>query len=155
MTERKAMAQNASLLLAGLRYEQWLRFCFMEDDGEDGAKITVPAEAAARSRREEPEMALLLDMLDGKDVSLEHSRSALYAWLEAQAGKGGAGAAGALAEISSDDACRREMDLYSGWIQALADGGAAMPGRENEAPSFREWESAFAAWKESLDARAG
>ncbi len=136
-----------TLFLHGLRYEQWLRFFFMEDDGEDGARISVSGEAVQRSLSEEPEMKPMLDMLNGREVSLENSRNALFAWLKMQTAASGDGFDVNMGKISADAVCKRQMDLFSGWVQALADGDAALPCGEN-IPSFSEWNSAFAAWLE-------
>ena len=76
--------------LEALHYEQWLRFYFLEDApaseaGETAAAITVPEAAAARSRREEPQLSGILEGLRGREVSMERSRSVIFHYLAAAA----------------------------------------------------------------------
>ena len=146
------MDDFAGRFFCAVRYEQWLRFHFLEDvpGREDAAMIAVPPQVAERSLREEPELAGLLKELDGREVSLGHMRDALAAWAAGACGM--AGDAKALAEstrrLAEDKGFLRLMDMHNGWIQELADREAEGPEGPggHPAPSFSEWTAAFHRW---------
>ena len=151
------MSPFADLFLEAMRYEQWLRFYFLEDAPQAGslaAVIVLPEDALARTRREEPQFAELREGLLGQEVAMERSRDLMFRYLGGRTGMepGSAAFAEALAALGSDAAFRRRLDLFQGWVQELADGdteiGSAGDGGENAAPSFRAWEAAFRAWAE-------
>ncbi len=152
------MEEFAKMFFYGMRYEQWLRFHYMDDapGREDAAMIAVPPQAAGRSLQEEPELSSLLKALDGREVSLERTRDAIAAWAAAACGM--AGDAGALAEsmrrLTEDREFLRLMDMHNGWIQELADKEAwgAETADGHPAPSFSEWSSAFYRWLAERDA---
>lgn len=164
----------ADLFLKAMRYEHWLRFYFLEDDGEPDdapmqsspereltvesldALLIVPAEAAARSRDEEPELAEMLDVLQGQNVSMERSRDVIFNWLGEKTGirPGSVEFEERLNELSSNQDFRRTLDFFHGWVQELANneldlkGNALPPGapRDETIPSFAEWDRAFLFW---------
>lgn len=115
--------------LEALHYEQWLRFYFLEDApaseaGETAAAITVPEAAAARSRREEPQLSGILEGLRGREVSMERSRSVIFHYLAAAADMAhdGTELTQAVAKLAEDADFRRSIDLFQSWVQELADG---------------------------------
>lgn len=164
----------ADLFLKAMRYEHWLRFYFLEDAetpddapmqsspereltvGSLDALLIVPAEAAARSRDEEPELAEMLDVLQGQKISMERSRDVIFNWLGEKTGihPGTAAFEERLSALSSDHDFRRSLDNFHGWVQELANneldlkGNALPPGapRDETIPSFAEWDRAFLFW---------
>ena len=164
----------ADLFLKAMRYEHWLRFYFLEDaeNPDDSpmqssperelamesldALLIVPADAAARSRSEEPELAEMLDALQGQKVSMEHSRDVIFHWLGEKTGvrPGSAEFEEHLNALSSNHDFRRALDNFHGWVQELANneldlkGNALPPGapRDETIPSFAEWDRAFQFW---------
>ena len=146
------MDDFAGMFFCAVRYEQWLRFHFLEDvpGKEDAAMIAVPPQVAERSLREEPELSGLLKELDGREVSLGHMRDALAAWAAGACGM--AADAEALAEslrrLADDKGFLRLMDMHNGWIQELADREAGDPENTggHPAPPFSEWTAAFYRW---------
>lgn len=164
----------ADLFLKAMHYEHWLRFYFLEDveEPEHGpmqsspereltvesmdARLALPAEAAARSRAEEPEFAGILDALQGNIISMERSRDVIFHWLGEKTGviPGSAEFEARMSALAGDAAFRRRLDFFHGWVQALANneidlrGNALPPGAKGDetVPSFAEWEKAFLFW---------
>lgn len=165
----------ADLFLKAMRYEHWLRFYFLEDvRNPDGtpmqsspereltveesldALLSVPADVSARSHEEEPELAEMLDALQGQKVSMEHSRDVIFDWLGEKTGirPGTPSFEEHLNTLSSDADFRRALDSFHGWVQELANNeldlkGNALPPdapREDIIPSFAEWNNAFLFW---------
>ena len=158
------------MFLEAMRYEHWLRFYFLEDaeapmqasaDTELAAEsldavIAVPAEAAARTRAEEPRFASIFDALQGQTVSMERSRDAVFHWLGEQGGivPGSAEFEASMATLAGDMDFRRRMDGFHGWVQELANNaidlkGNALPPdapRDETVPGFTEWDKAFQFW---------
>ena len=152
------MSTFADHFLEAMRYEQWLRFYFLEDAPQTGslaAVIVLPEDALARTRREEPQFAELREGLLGQEVAMERSRDLMFRYLGGRTGlvPGSAAFAEAMTSLGDDVAFRRRLDLFQGWVQELADGDTEIPGSagddgQNAAPSFRAWEAAFRAWAE-------
>ncbi|WP_294446560.1 hypothetical protein [uncultured Mailhella sp.] len=164
----------ADLFLKAMRYEHWLRFYFLEDAGEPDdapmqsspereltvesldALLIVPAETAARSRDEEPELAEMLDVLQGQTVSMERSRDVIFNWLGEKTGirPGSVEFEKQLNALASNQNFRRTLDFFHGWVQELANneldlkGNALPPGapRDETIPTFGEWNRAFLFW---------
>lgn len=166
----------ADLFLEAMHYEHWLRFYFLEDaeksDAGDApmqasperelsmeemnAILVVPAEAAARSREEEPALAEILEALQGQIVSMEHSRDIIFDWLGERTGirPGTAEFERRMNALAGDEGFRRSLDFFHGWVQELANneidlqGNALPPGapRDESIPSFAEWNRAFQFW---------
>lgn len=145
-------------LLEAVRYEHWLRFHFLDvpegvDESGDilAAVLRVPASVAEASRRAEPHLAPLLEDLQGRDISMEGSREAVFRHVARTAGADPADPAFGerLFQLVSDPDFRRELDAFHGWVQELAN-GEARPGEEGgeeSAPSFAAWQAAFRAWE--------
>lgn len=154
------MDSFARLFLDAARYEQWLRFYFMQEKENDSDVflISVDPAAACRSRKEEPRFSPLLEALDGKVISLEHSRSVLFSWMGEQTGLDPESKefAKRMGLLSSDAEFRHHMDMFSGWVQKLADGETSVKTGRSEsedsvpssAPGFSEWTSSFFQWME-------
>ena len=146
------MEDFAQIFFKGMRYEQWLRFHYMEDvpGRDDAAVIAVPPQDAERSRREEPELSGLLRELDGREVSLERTRDALAEWTAASCGMTGDAEAwtACMLRLAEDKEFLRLMDMHNGWIQELADEEAEDPesAKGRPVPSFGEWTAAFYEW---------
>ena len=164
----------AELFLKAMRYEHWLRFYFLEDaDSQDDspmqssperelsvedldAVLSVPENFVSRSRIEEPELAEILEKLQGRNVSMERSRDVILHWLGEKTGirPGSAEFEERLNELSSDQDFRRALDFFHGWVQELANNeidlkGNALPPdapRDETVPSFAEWDKAFQFW---------
>ena len=148
------MEDFARMFFSAARYEQWLRFHYLEDvpGKDDAAMIAVPPQDAERSLREEPEFSGLLKALDGREVSLERTRGALAAWT---AGACGAeDPEGCMRSLAQDREFLRMMDMHNGWIQEHADAEAEDPASAegHPAPSFGEWTAAFYEWLAERDA---
>ena len=166
-------ASFADLFLEAMRYEHWLRFYFLKDVEEPEAPmqasaereiavesmdalLAVPAEAAARSHEEEPELAEILDALEGQLISMERSRDVNFDWLGERTGirPGTAEFDAKLGALAGDETFRRSLDFFHGWVQELANneidlqGNALPPGapRDERIPSFAEWNRAFQFW---------
>ncbi|MBP3730263.1 MAG: hypothetical protein J6I40_02185 [Mailhella sp.] len=146
----------AELFLRGIRYEQWLRFYFMEgvEKNPDAAVISVPEWAAARSRQGEPDLCMLLEAVNGKKVSLESSKGAVLRWMVGQAGisLGEEEFEARLQGIAANPEVRLWLDMFSGWVQSLADGETAVEysggatTSEQDVPSFTAWSDSFLQW---------
>ncbi len=165
----------ADLFLEAMRYEHWLRFYFLEDvEGpENGspmqaspereiavesmdALLAVPADVAARSREEEPELAEILDAMEGQLISMERSRDVIFDWLGEKTGirPGTAEFEARMNALAGDADFRRSLDFFHGWVQELANneidlqGNALPPGAQPDdtVPSFAEWNRAFQFW---------
>ena len=176
MPRRMTMDAFADLFLEAMHYEHWLRFYFLEDAEEAGhadapmqssperelqmeemnAILVVPAEAAARSREEEPALAEILEALQGQIISMEHSRDVIFDWLGERTGirPGTAEFDARLGALAGDETFRRRLDFFHGWVQELANneidlqGNALPPGapQDERIPSFAEWNRAFQFW---------
>ena len=148
------MEDFAEMFFRGVRYEQWMRFHFIQDvpGKEDEALISLPPAVAERSLREEPEFAELLNMLDGRQVSLERTRDALASWTCSRLGitVDGKKLAGYMLQLTEDREFLHLMEMHNGWIQELADRESASPERRKspETPSFSVWSAAFYRWLE-------
>lgn len=161
----------ADLFLEAMRYEHWLRFYFLEDVEDSpmqasperelsvesmDALLAVPADVAARSREEEPELAEILDALEGQLVSIERSRDVIFDWLGEKTGvrPGTEEFENKMNALAGDAEFRRSLDFFHGWVQELANneidlqGNALPPGapRDERIPSFAEWSRAFRFW---------
>ena len=166
----------ADLFLKAMRYEHWLRFYFLKDmeDSEEetspmqasperelcvesmDALLVVPAESVARSREEEPDLADILDALQGQIISMERSRDVIFDWLGERTGirPGTPEFEAQLNHLAQDADFRRSLDFFHGWVQELANNeidlqGNALPQgapRDERIPSFAEWNKAFLFW---------
>ncbi|WP_418765492.1 hypothetical protein [Mailhella sp.] len=164
----------ADLFLKAMRYEHWLRFYFLEDAEDSDASpmqssperelslesvdaaIAVPADVAARSRREEPDLAEILDAMQGQPISMERSRDVIFHWLGEKAGvlPGSPAFEERMNALAGDADFRRRLDGFHGWVQELANNeidlqaNALPPGapRDERVPSFQEWNKAFLFW---------
>ena len=164
----------ADLFLKAMHYEHWLRFYFLEDaeESEDGpmqsspereiavesldARLLVPVEAADLSRREEPDLAEILDALQGQKISMEHSRDVIFYWLGEKTGirPDSEAFAAHLSNLAGNADFRRSLDCFHGWVQALANNeidlkGNALPAgapKDDAVPSFGAWNRAFELW---------
>lgn len=136
----------ADAFLEALRYEQWLRFSFLKDSpGAEGAVLAVPEDAARLSRCEQPHLVEILEELQGREISMERSREAIFRLLKKRFGLTEEALGEAAAALANDVDFSRQIDFFQGWVQELADGegqGECL----NVAPSFREWEEAFQSW---------
>ena len=177
MTRRMIMTDAfADLFLEAMHYEHWLRFYFLEDAEEAShddapmqsspekelrmeelnAILVVPAEAAVRSREEEPALADILEALQGQVISMEHSRDVIFDWLGERTGirPGTEEFEKRMNALAGDQSFRRSLDFFHGWVQELANneidlqGNALPPGapRDERIPSFAEWNKAFQFW---------
>lgn len=142
-------------LLEAIRYEHWLRFYYMdlpEESGADGltAILRVPAAAAGASRRAEPHLYPLLAALEGREISLDGARDAVFRHVAQAVGVDPADPAFGerLFPLVEDPDFRRGLDAFHGWVQELANGETRV-GEEGAkaAPSFAAWEAAFRAWE--------
>lgn len=164
----------ADLFLEAMHYEHWLRFYFLEDAEESDASpmqaspereltvesmdalLVVPAEIAARSREEEPDLAEILDAMQGQLVSMERSRDVIFDWLGEKTGirPGSKEFETRMSALAGNAEFRRSLDGFHGWVQELANneldlqGNALPPGapRDEHIPSFAEWNRAFQFW---------
>ena len=165
----------SDLFLEAMRYEHWLRFYFLTDEQQDCAAVppqssperelsiekgsailSVPKEAAERSRREEPALAEMLDALQNTPISMEHSRDIIFTWLGRKTGiaPGSAEFENRMNALAANESFRRSLDNFHGWVQELANneldlkGNALPPGapRNEYIPSFAEWNKAFLFW---------
>lgn len=142
-------------LLEAIRYEHWLRFYYMylpEEPDADGltAILRVPASVAEASRRAEPHLFPLLEVLQGREISLEGTRDAVFRHVALAAGADAADAAFGerLFRLVEDPDFRRGLDAFHGWVQNLANGEVRLEeGDEDTVPSFAEWEAAFRTWE--------
>lgn len=149
-------------LLEAIRYEHWLRFYYMDrPEGADqeadpdglAAILRVPAAVAEASRRAEPHLFPLLKELEGREVSLDGTRDAVFRHVALDAGADPADPAFGerLFHLVGDPDFRRGLDAFHGWVQELANGETRL--EEDEAadeetvPSFAEWEAAFRTWE--------
>lgn len=154
----------AATLLEAIRYEHWLRFYFLElPDDEEAltAVLRVPAAAAEASRRAEPHLFPLLEAMQGREVSLDGARDAVFRFVAgcAHADADDPAFGEGLFQLIGDPDFRRGLDAFHGWVQELANGEAADPAgaegvpengpetaREEAVPSFAQWQAAFEAW---------
>lgn len=163
------------IFLKAMRYEHWLRFYFLEDAADEKsspmqaspkrelaieelrANIAVPASWAARSHKEEPDLAAaILDALSGRMVSMEQSRDVIFRFVGEKTGvaPGSCEFECDIRALAQNAGFRRRMDCFHGWVQALANNeidlkGNALPkgaAKEETPCSFSEWEEAFAFW---------
>lgn len=146
-------------LLEAIRYEHWLRFYFLDepDDPDDSAAsdgltavLRVPASVLEASRRAEPHLFPLLEELQGRNISLNGARDAVFRHVAAAVGADPADPAFGerLFLLVSDPDFRRGLDAFHSWVQNLADGETRVDADENEAaPSFAVWEAAFRTWE--------
>lgn len=142
-------------LLEAIRYEHWLRFYFVDapegvDEGEDPltAMLRVPASAAGASRWAEPHLFPLLEGLQGRILSMEGSRDAVFRHVALTVGADPADPAFGerLFQLVSDPDFRRGLDAFHGWVQELAN-GEVTAGEEESPPPFALWQAAFRAWE--------
>ena len=154
-------------LLEAIRYEHWLRFYFLdvpeesdENTGIDNltAVLRVPASACEASRRAEPHLFSLLEELQGRDISLNGARDAVFRHVALIAGADPADPAFGerLFQLVSDPDFRRGLDAFHAWVQDLANGETRMR-EENEegAPPFAAWEAAVRTWEAEKAVRHG
>lgn len=161
----------ADILLEAIRYEHWLRFYFLDvddapapdntpDNTPDSAGpgdfppafLRVPEAWAARTRRDEPRFAALLDAVDGREISLEASRDSVYCHVAAAVGHNPADPAWgeALFQLVGDPDFRRGLDAFHTWVQMLAEGELTVPGQtEDDAAPFGAWQDAFRHWEKT------
>lgn len=153
-------ADLCSLLLRALRYEHWLRFYFMADidvsetDGAEGggepdAELRVPEEWIELARREEAELFPMLEALQGRPLSMEESRDAVFRHVARSLGRDSADPAFGedMFALIADPEFRRGLDAFHGWVQEIANGEEDVPASHSSGvPLFREWEHAFRAW---------
>lgn len=153
-------ADLSSLLLRALRYEHWLRFYFMADrdvsepDGaqsgaEPDAELRVPDEWIELARREEAELFPILEALQGRPLSVEESRDAVFRHAARILGRDSADPAFGedMFALIADPEFRRGLDAFHGWVQEIADGEEnVQASHPSGVPLFREWETAFRAW---------
>ena len=161
-------ASFAEIFLEALRYEHWLRFYFAADaplgegeqpqaaeEGSD-AVIDVPTDYQDGARTEDLELVDILDALQGKAISMERSRDAVFACLGRRVGlePGSDAFNEQLAALSGDMAFRRELDWFNAWVQELANNeidlkGNALPPNaphDESIVSFAQWDAAFKFW---------
>lgn len=146
-------------LLEAIRYEHWLRFYFLdlpeesdENAGADNltAVLRVPPSAFEASRRAEPHLFSLLEELQGRDISLNGARDAVFRHVALAAGADPADPAFGerLFQLVGDPDFRRGLDAFHGWVQELANGETRKAEEDEEgAPSFAAWEEAFRTWE--------
>ncbi len=135
----------ADAFLEALRYEQWLRFSFLEEAPGGAAILAVPEEAARISRREEAPLARILEELQGREISMERSREAIFRLLEHRFNLTQKALREAAAALAKDADFRRQIDLFQGWVQEIVN-AETREEKPDEAPSFRKWEESFQAW---------
>lgn len=150
----------SDVLLEAIRYEHWLRFHFLEvPEGVDekgdvlAAVLRIPASAAEASRRAEPHLAPLLEDLQGRDISMEGSREAVFRHVALTVGEDPLDPTFGerLFHLVSDPDFRRGLDAFHGWVQELANGEVRAAGKDGEegegAPPFAVWQEAFRIWE--------
>lgn len=150
-------------LLEAIRYEHWLRFHFLDvPEGVDekgdilAAVLRVPASAEETSRRDEPHLVSLLEDLQGRDISMESAREAVFRHVALSVGADPKEPAFGerLFHLVSDPDFRRGLDAFHGWVQELANGEVRADGEgSEEAPPFAAWQAAFRAWEEEKAVR--
>ena len=163
------MTEFALDFLKAMRYEHWLRFYFAGDpeagdDAPDGAEdesmdavFSVPDGMRAVSAAQEPELFPILESIDGMDVSMEASRDAIFAWLGKRHDMepGSSSFEQAMSSLAADQEFMKDLDMFHGWVQNLADGvidlkGNALPPSaqpDEHVVPFGEWEKSFRFWQ--------
>lgn len=177
----------ADTLLEAIRYEHWLRFYFLDEpeNGEDDpgtgrdavtgeafeetggvAVLHVPDVWAEASRRAEPHLYPLLEVLRDRKISMDGARDGVFRHVARTVGADAEDPAFGeqLFQLVADPDFRRGLDAFHGWVQELANGEesvepggtdtpmmAGAPNEEDageggEPPSFAAWQAAFQAW---------
>jgi hypothetical protein len=148
------------LLLEAIRYEHWLRYYFLTFPGDTGeldeadivAVLCVPELWEISSRQAESHLAPLLDMLQGREISLDVTRDCVFRHvaLSMEQDPTDPVFGERLFQFIGDPDFRRGLDAFHGWVQALANGECAKPAGQSQSDgpvSFSEWQAAFKVWE--------
>ena len=156
-----------ALLMDAIRFEQWLRFYFMEDENgsmqddcganeassfldleneSEKTMLRIPADVLLRIADKMPDLAALAQALDGSVISAESSRSSIFAFLKKRFGLGDADFGACILQVIEDPDFRRALDAFHGYVQYLANNE-----KDDGVPFFDEWMTRFDAWAKDND----
>ncbi|MBO4318286.1 MAG: hypothetical protein J5855_08460 [Mailhella sp.] len=156
----------SGLLMDAIRFEQWLRFYYMEDGsgskrdiegaeafsardpeaGQGNAVLCIPADVLQRIADEMPGFAPLAYALNGSVISAGSSRICIFAYLRERFGLGESEFGDSILKSIEDPDFRRALDAFHGYVQYLADNE-----NDENASFFNEWMERFDAWAKEHD----
>ncbi len=158
----------SALLMDSIRFEQWLRFYYMEDEeiapkdgcGEKAASVfagepdsgservilRIPQAVMRRIADDMPEFTGLAQTLNDAVISAESSRSRIFAFIRERLQLDEAAFSSRVLQAIEDPDFRRALDAFHGYVQYLADNE-----KGESAPFFDEWMARFETWAREND----
>ena len=134
-------------ILEAVMFENWLRFYFITDLGEDRLAVAVPEQGLVRIRELHPELMPLVEELNGKEINFELSRSAVCTFVVTELD--GQSMPRDMAAVVFDSAAfQLEMRLFNTWVQAHE---AQL---DETFMDFSSWQSLFTEWRDSDKVKA-
>lgn len=137
-----AFQQALQRILEVVMFENWLRFYFITEAGEDGLALVVPEQGLMCIRERYPLLMPLVEELNGKEISFELSRRAVCTFVATQLD--GKAIAADMANLVLDSAgFQLEIHLFNNWVQ----------GHEEQLDKnfmdFSTWQRLFKEWRNS------
>lgn len=144
MPEEQERFHNAvAAMLNSVMFENWLRFYFLREDevseGKYVLSIAIPEKALDRIRERFFEFYPMAEELNGRELSLDVSRSAVCNFIR-DTYEGELIPQGSLSAYFDTYAFQIGLQLFNIWVQAYEQS------LEQNFLDFADWQNAFAQW---------
>ncbi len=141
--DQERFREAVDAMMDAVLFENWLRFYFLHQDGdEDPAKVIVPERAMERIREGYGPLASMAEELNGREASLQSSRDAVCGYISREL-EGSRIPRGEAASYLDTRAFQVSMQLFGVWVQAYE----AM--LDAQFLDFGQWREQFVRWRGS------
>lgn len=139
---KKALAEISQVF----RFEQWLRFYFVEEREEDKLFVNIPEEHIEEIKTAHPHLVELARIAHGGEIDYQKSCDMVCAYVGAHI-DGPKHSTPLVTSIMDSKDFQVEMYLFGLWIKGHEDY------LDEDYRPFAEWEEMYAGWKDTEEVR--
>lgn len=138
--EQEQFQDAVKRILEAVMFENWLRFHFINDTGdEENPELAVPEKAMEKIRALHPELLPLAESLNGRTVSFQASQSAVCTYVLREL-DGKALQKNMAPAILQSVAFQTHLQLFNTWVQLHEDQ------LDQRFLEFNAWKDLFSRW---------
>ncbi len=149
--EQQRFATAVDRMMDAIIFENWLRFYFIaeragQEDGEPELVLSIPDKAMEKIRSRYGTLQSMAEYLNGREASLENSRSAIVDFVRQEL-EGTLIPVGGVAAYFDTRAFQGRNQVFNAWVQA------AEEMLDRQFLDFDQWKQLFAAYCETDSAK--
>ncbi len=150
--EQQRFAKAVDRMMDAIIFENWLRFYFIaekaeqEEGKEPGLILSIPDKAMEQIRRRYGTLQSMAEFLNGRDASLDNSRTAIVDFIRQEL-EGTLIPAGGIASYFDTRAFQSRLQVFNAWIQVAEDM------LDQQFRDFDQWKQSFAGYCETASAK--